>query len=218
MSLLTNAWLWSYPPPPTPPCSHLRADLYYFRYDGGPVIWTIKSSHTPLVSGRSWNTAMMLLKSEKSRRGRKRKKKKTKKQWGCVVIKVFFFFFVARGRVLHVWMERAWLELDACVHERVLPWQACAWVWCVLCFGIMCILFPHLDFAQRRSNVKWGISAARARTACFPRSSRHLARMPQSSAGWPARSPPSSGCCIYGRDVLRWISSDSLRVSERFSF
>lgn len=77
------------PPPPTPPCSHLRADLYYFRYDGGPVIWTIKSSHTPLVSGRSWNTAMMLLKSAA---GGEKGRKKNKKQWGCVVIKVFFFF------------------------------------------------------------------------------------------------------------------------------
>lgn len=30
----------------------------------GPVIWTITLSHTPLVSGRLWNTTVMLLKSD----------------------------------------------------------------------------------------------------------------------------------------------------------
>lgn len=100
---------------------------------------------------------MMLLKTEKFRRGREKKRKK--RGW---VARAIRGYFVTRGRLLHVWMERAWLEVDACVFflgKRARGDDA------FYAFGIICIPFPHLDFAQRRSNVKWGISAARARRA-----------------------------------------------------
>lgn len=61
----------------------------------GPVIWTITLSHTPLVSGRLWNTTVMLLKSDSAAEEGRWGKRRTQRRWGCdCVFGVFFVFFL----------------------------------------------------------------------------------------------------------------------------
>ena len=120
----------------------------------GPVIWTINLSHIPLCSGRLWNNTTMLLKSD---RAAGEEKKNSGRVWRLC----FSCPVVVR---LHVWMMRVCVCVCVCVFspgKRVHSWSALsAWVLCILCYRLSRILFPHLDFAQRRYNVKWGISAA----------------------------------------------------------
>lgn len=109
----------------------------------GPVIWTINSSHTPLVSGWLWNTTMMLLKSDRAAG--------EEKQWGRVII--IIFFFVVPCECVFTCVNGSERGLSLCVWVFFfLSWQACASLICSfsvgimrLCYRISRILFPHLD-------------------------------------------------------------------------
>lgn len=96
----------------------------------GPVIWTITLSHTPLVSGRLWNTTVMLLKSDSAaEEGVGVGKRHTERRWGCDCVFVFFvflcFLFAPCGRVLTCMNGASDVRAfaRACTD---FSWQACA--------------------------------------------------------------------------------------------
>lgn len=124
----------------------------------GQVIWTINFSHASLISGWLWT--MMLLTSDRP------PPPLGKKQRGLIIIIIRFFYCCPVSVYLHVCKRRVWPTFVCCCF--FFPWQAWASSICSFSVGIMhlCLWISHIlffstfRFAQRRYNVKWGISAA----------------------------------------------------------
>lgn len=109
--------------------------LLFFWSKASPVIWTITVSHTPLVSGWWWNTATMLLKSDRAAG--------EEKQWRCVIIIIFCALWVC------IYMCEWSISLFVCVcfyfpGEHVHCWSALsAWVLCIYVIGLA-VSYPHI--------------------------------------------------------------------------